>query len=127
MIQHNNNKLDIYGMAASLICAVHCAAIPLFLTLGSAYMAEILHHPVFEVGFLLIAIVIAVWSLGKSYLYHHHNRKPLVLGIIGLAIVILGVVLHAWQITLPGGLILAYAHLINFRMLKNCACEVSNA
>jgi len=127
MIQHNNNKLDIYGMAASIICAVHCAAIPVLFTFGSAYMADILHHPVFEIGFLLIAIVIAVWSLGKSYLYHHHDKRPLIAGVFGVALVTLGVVLHAWQITLPGGLILAAAHFWNFKLLKSCGCGISRA
>ncbi|TVR84569.1 MAG: MerC domain-containing protein [Saprospirales bacterium] len=127
MIEHKSNKLDILGMSASLVCAVHCLAIPLVFTLGSAYMAELLHHPVIEVGFLLIAVVIAVWSLGTSFLNHHHNRRPLVLGIIGVILITLGVVVHAWFITLPGGLVLAWAHFLNFKLLRSCGCSVKMA
>ena len=127
MIEHKNNKLDILGMSASLVCAVHCAAIPLVFSLGSAYMADLLHHPVFEVGFLLVALVLAVWSLGKSYLHHHGNRTPLLIGAAGMAMVVLGVMAHAWFITLPGGLILAIAHFWNLKLLRTCGCRVRTA
>ncbi len=127
MIRHNPNKLDVLGMSASLICAVHCAAIPLFFSFGSAYMADLLHHPVFEVGFLLIAIVVAVWSLGKSYLNHHQDRRPLIVGVIGVVLVTFGVVLHSWFITLPGGLVLALAHFWNLKLLKSCTCRLRTA
>ena len=124
MIEHKSNKLDILGMSASLICAVHCLAIPVVFSLGSAYMADLLHHPVIEVGFLLVAVVVAVWSLGTSYFHHHHNKKPLFLGIIGVILITLGVLVHAWFITLPGGLVLAWAHFLNYRLLRSCGCRV---
>lgn len=126
MIEHKKNKLDLIGMSASLVCAVHCAMIPVFFSFGSAYLAELLHHPVFEVGFLVVAIIVAVWSLGTSYLFHHHNRIPLFIGILGVALITLGVAMHAWYITLPGGIVLAIAHLRNFRMLKACHCGLES-
>lgn len=127
MIRHNTKRLDLLGMSASIICAVHCAAIPVLFSFGSAYMADLLHHPVFEVGFLLIAIVVAVWSLGKSYLNHHRNTRPLIFGVAGVALITMGVVMHAWFITLPGGLVLALAHFWNFKLLKACACRMRTA
>ncbi len=127
MIEHKNNKLDIVGMSASLVCAVHCAAIPLIFGLGAAHLAEILHHPVVEVSFLLVALVVATWSLGKSYLYHHRNKRPLYLGVVGMALVCIGVIAHAWFITLPGGLVLALAHFWNLKMLRTCNCGVRTA
>ena len=118
MINHKNNKLDVVGMSASLVCAVHCAAIPVIFGLGAANLAEFLHHPVVEVSFLLVALVVATWSLGKSYLYQHRNKGPVLVGVAGMGLVCLGVIAHTWFITLPGGLILALAHFWNLKMLR---------
>ena len=120
---------DRIGATASLICALHCAALPFVLavlpTLGLGFLADHL----FERIFIACASALAVAMLLHGY-RHHHDRRALTLLVPGLALLWIGgflvdghdtVGLHALLVVL-GGSCLALAHLTNLR-LQHATCD----
>lgn len=117
-------KLDNIGMTASTLCAIHCAAVPVFFTslpvLGLGFLA----NPWVEWSMILLAIVVGVSSIGNSYLRSHHRAFPLILLITGFVVIIAGhLFTKGWleAIIVPiGGFTIAVAHFINYKYMGTC-------
>jgi hypothetical protein len=122
--QKHHSKLDNVGMTASILCAIHCAVVPLLLTslplLGLGFLA----NPVIEWSMIIFALCIGVYAIGLSYVRTHHKRLPMVLLIIGFLIIITGhLFITSWHeaIIVPiGGLLIATAHFFNYRYSGMC-------
>ena len=121
---------DRIGATASLICALHCAALPFVLAVLPALGLGFLADHLFERIFIACASAFAITVLLRGY-RHHHDRRPLALLIPGLALLWVGgflidghetVGLHALLVVL-GGSGVALAHLTNLRLQhSNCDC-----
>ncbi|MGH1434579.1 MAG: MerC domain-containing protein [Lewinella sp.] len=113
--------LDIMGFSASFLCAIHCLLMPLILSFGLVGGLSWLESPLVEWTFILSTLILASWSLLGS-LPHHHNKRPLIIAAIGF-IIILGV--HFLEhvvghfVSAIGGVLIAYAHYVNWRLLHN--------
>jgi hypothetical protein len=115
--------LDRFGATGSLLCAVHCAVLPLLLAaLPSLGLGLWLDDGV-ELGFVVFVTLLGLASLLWGYRNHHVFRA---LGMLlpGLALLWAGilypplhepVVAHAVAMAL-GGLLVAMAHLLNLRL-----------
>jgi hypothetical protein len=113
---------DRVGMAGSLLCAVHCALMPVLLAalpalgLGGFSLVDI------DQGFTIFATLLGVTTLAVGFRRHRAFRAWLVL-IPGLSLVWIGsfTALHDHSIAhtvvmVAGGLSIALAHLINLRL-----------
>lgn len=115
---------DFLGFLASMLCAVHCAALPLILTFSALSGLSFLANHTIEFVFLGISAVIATWSLIPSYKEHHQNIKPLLIVAVGFAFLISsrflphGILEHT--ITAIGGFTVAIAHVVNWKLMKSC-------
>ena len=117
-------KLDNIGMAASTLCAIHCAAVPVFFTslpiLGLSFLA----NPWVEWTMILMALVVGVSSIGTSFLRAHHRASPLILLMAGFITIILGhIYTKGWleAIIVPtGGILIAVAHFVNYKYAGTC-------
>jgi hypothetical protein len=117
-------KLDNIGMTASTLCAIHCAAVPVFFTslpiLGLGFLA----NPWVEWSMILMAIVVGFSSIGISFLHSHHRALPLLLLIAGFATIILGHIFtkgwHEAIIVPTGGILIAFAHFVNYKYAGTC-------
>lgn len=121
-------------MTASLLCAVHCALMPLVITLlpliGLAFLANE------WVEWLLLGAsgALGVSSLCLGY-RAHGRRRPLAVLATGLALVALGRAAHAghwrpYDVTLlvVGGFTIATSHYLNRRLCRSChACGDAEA
>jgi len=115
--------LDRFGAAGSLLCAIHCALLPLLIAaLPSLGVAAWLGED-FERGFVLFATMLGLFSVIWGYRRHGAVRA---LGLLlpGLATLWVGVlygplhhalVPHAIAMTL-GGTLIGLAHLANLRL-----------
>lgn len=123
-------SVDGLGMLASGLCLVHCLALPALAVampgLGHAFEHEHEHggsFPLAHVTFLLAAVPIGLVGLLRGR-KRHGRPGILFLGLAGLALLAVGVVFDAnWLGTLlsiAGGLVLAAAHLWNFRSAPCC-------
>jgi hypothetical protein len=118
------SKLDNVGMTASVLCAVHCAIIPMLITslplLGLGFLA----NPWFEWGMIIFALCIGISAIGITYIRIKHSLLPVILLIAGFAIIIAGhLFVRSWHeaIIVPiGGLLIAAAHFFNYKYAKVC-------
>lgn len=115
--------LDRVGATGSLVCAVHCALLPLLIAmLPSLGVAAWLGHD-FERGFVLFASLLGLFTLIWGYRRHRAVRALglLIPGLVALWLGVLvqplheAVVPHALVMTL-GGTLVGLAHLANLRL-----------
>ena len=120
------NKLDKAGAMASFLCAIHCAVMPLVITLlpllGLGFLAS---EPV-EWALLAASATLGSLSLCLGFRQHRSRRAFMVLG-IALALLVAGRIFHEnhfgiWGPVLMvlGGLTMMSAHLLNHRLCHAC-------
>jgi hypothetical protein len=115
--------LDRLGATGSMLCAVHCAALPLVLAIAPAIGATFA-NPVFEVGFIAFASILGFASLLLGYRQHQVARALLFL-VPGIALLWTAVLIDTLHQSLiahavamaSGGTLVATAHVINLRLL----------
>lgn len=119
-------RLDSVAIGISVVCLVQCLATPLLLIFLPVLGGSVLHGEAFHrllVWFILPTSVIA-FALGC---WQHRRWSVLVPASLGLALIIVAAVLGyarlgaAWEtaITLSGAMLLAWAHLRNYRLCRD--------
>lgn len=120
--------LDAFGVAASLLCAAHCAVMPTAITLlpliglGSTGVAAA------EYPLLGLSATLGIVSLASGF-RRHRSRRALAVLTGGLTLLLLGRVTEACGVetigvvpAVLGGCSVAAAHLINRRLCRTCGC-----
>lgn len=114
---------DRIGMTGSIVCAVHCALLPLVFAALPTVGLGVLASWGFELGFVLFATALAIGSLAWGYRRHGRYRAWMFL-LPGLLMLWTAVwypalhhaaIPHAVAMTL-GGTVIAVAHLFNLRL-----------
>ena len=120
-------QLDSLGFSASLICAIHCAVVPVLLTVSTWGGLQLLSDPSVEITMLCLSSGLALASILPSYIRIHKKVNAIVLVTIGFILIALGrlEVGKAWEIafTSVGATLVAVAHIINWRLCKNCTIK----
>ena len=121
LLQYGN--LDKIGITASIACAIHCAALPVIITslplLGLGFLANIW----FEMGMISLSLIIGTYALLSSY-PKHKKALPILVLVGGFLCIGSGHLLieNMESILIPtGGILIAAAHLINWRHTKICS------
>ena len=124
IFEKSNSKLDSVGMTASVLCAIHCAIVPILITFLPLVGLGFLANPLLEWSMIIFAFFIGVYAIGLSYAKTHHKPLPVFLLIGGFVIIIIGhVFVSGWHeaLVVPvGGLMIATAHFFNFRYSGSC-------
>jgi len=130
--------VDKLGASASFLCAVHCALLPIMVSVLPLLGLSILADEKFEIVMLALAAGLAVVSGCCGYLTH---RNCWVVFSFAGALVILGLgalVFHDhhgsyhkhdnWLFMALGGTMLAITHIVNHRLCSRCdtCCEDKN-
>jgi hypothetical protein len=112
---------DFIGIGASIVCAVHCAVLPLFLSGLSLFGVNIIHNFWFESGMIALAFVIGTLSLRHGFKRHHRSLVPFLLFSAGMLFLFAKQYWHNYElILLPFAIILIIsAHIFNFRFTRN--------
>ena len=129
--QRSHRLIDRFGAAGSLLCAIHCALLPILMAALPALGIGAWLGDGFEQGFVLFATCVGLFSVVWGYRRHGAVRA---LGLLlpGLAILWIGVLYsplhqtlwpHAIAMTLGGSLV-GLAHLANLRLIHvhDAAC-----
>jgi MerC mercury resistance protein len=118
-----SSRLDSAGMTASILCAIHCAIVPLLITILPLAGLGFLANPLIEWSMIVFALCVGTYAIGLSYLRTHHRLLPPILLVVGFLVIIIGhLFVHGWHeaIVVPiGGLLIATAHFFNFRYSAN--------
>ena len=124
---------DRLGATASLLCAIHCAALPFVLALLPALGLGFLANHGFERAFIVCASVLAVTMAAHGY-RRHRVARVFALLVPGLLMLWIGGFVfdlsHAtlWHslFVVAGGTCVALAHVANLRLARmqthNCDC-----
>lgn len=119
MLNTKNNKLDKIGICVSVLCAVHCALLPLVITLLPLIGISFLANNYFEMAIIATSLFIGYTSLRGSY-RKHYNIRPLVIITQGFLVIFIGKILVAphyeWLFLTAGGLLIATAHFYNSKL-----------
>jgi MerC mercury resistance protein len=115
--------LDKFGTTSSIVCALHCALLPIVISILPAIGLSALAWSGFEWAFVSFATLLGVFSLWLGYKRHRVYRALLFL-VPGLMLVWMGVLwpeihnnLFKHTIFMSvGGTLIAVAHLINLRL-----------
>lgn len=119
----NLSRADRIGATASMLCAVHCALLPLVIALLPSLGLAAWLGEGFEEGFVVFATAFGLFTLVTGY-RKHRALRALRLLVPGLAILWFGVLYaplhhslwpHAVAMTL-GGALVGLAHLANLRL-----------
>jgi MerC mercury resistance protein len=114
---------DAMGIAASMVCAIHCALLPLFLTSLPLFGVNIIHNTLFEASMIGLAFCIGSYSLYHGHKKHHHSWLPMVVFSFGFIFLILKQFFAEYEtwLLIPAVILIISAHLLNFRF-----CRVHN-
>lgn len=104
---------DRLGGLLALICAIHCAVLPVIASLGSVFA-----HGVFDVAFLISAIGLTTYSAYSAQKSNTLKLRILVMFSLGIFLLILSLIFHLHVISALGGIILAISHYLNFKHKK---------
>ncbi len=114
---------DKVGSVGALVCAAHCALLPLIIAALPALGISVLASTSLEWGFVCFASILALTSLWQGYRIHRVYRALAFL-LPGLLAVWSGVLIpdlhhsvvpHAVVMSV-GGTLIAVAHLVNLRL-----------
>jgi hypothetical protein len=124
-------NLDGLGIAASLLCAIHCAVLPLLFTSLPLLGIDIIQNRQFEFGMIGLAFAIGTYALYHGFRRHHHHLLPFLLLAVGFIFLVTKEVLpvhRAWMV-IPALLFIISAHFLNFwycQKAKHCHADDCN-
>ena len=109
-------NLDFAGATAATLCALHCAAFPLLLSLG--LVSNTHHNHTFDWVFMSIGILIAGYILVKDYTGNHKNFLPIVIAGVGFITLYTGIETHGeyFYLNVIGGLLIILSHFYNWKL-----------
>ena len=127
---NNQGHLDAIPVVLSGVCMLHCLALPLLLTISPILNVTLLSETVFHVLLLVFILPTSVIALTIGC-RSHKDRITLVLGALGLSILTITAFFGHQLVGLTGeriltsfgGLILASAHIQNYRCCRRDNCN----
>lgn len=124
------------GLLASLICAIHCTALPLLMIVIPTTGVYLFINETFELILLGLSLLFNIANLCFGYRQHRSNKAVAVLA-VGLFIFVIGRLMHHHNyhsgiqfdlfniFMVSGGLLMALSSLINDKLCKHCkTCEI---
>lgn len=120
---HHRSLIDRFGAAGSLLCAIHCALLPLAIAVLPPLGLAGFGSQGFERAFVAFATLLGLFSAIWGYRRHRAVRalSLLIPGLVTLWVVVLYeplhymVVPHAVAMTF-GGTLVGLAHIANLRL-----------
>ena len=122
--------LDRIGVFLSATCLLHCLALPVLLTIAPITQTGLLDEQTFHLVLLCFILPVSLIALGIGC-RQHKDLLILLLGGTGLSLLLFaGLVVHIVLtptaergVTIVAGLILAAAHLRNFKICRATNCD----
>jgi hypothetical protein len=117
-------NVDIVGFVASTVCAVHCAVIPILLSVTSYAGLAVWDNVWIDIGMFFLSFILASYSLLRGHFKQHKKCKAIAFMIFGFSLIAASFYLDMATdkviLSSAGALIVAVSHLINYNMCKKC-------
>src|SRR6201991_4292163 len=88
---------DVLGISTSVLCAIHCAVLPLAVATLPVFGVNIVHNAVFEFGMIGLAFLIGSWALWHGFSHHHRRLTPWFLFVAGIMLLIAKQLWHSYE------------------------------
>jgi hypothetical protein len=114
---------DSAGFFASLLCAIHCSALPILISLGLMGSGSWLHNHLFDWIIIGFGFIVAGYAIVGDYLKKHKNIKPLLMAVTGFVFLLVGMIdHHGWMLifSVTGGIMVASSHVLNWKYSQTC-------
>lgn len=120
---------DKLAISLSLLCTLHCLALPVLVVLSPSIAALGLDNEIFHYWMLVAVLPISLFALTMGC-KKHQRFQILLMGCIGLSILVLAALLGhdlfgetgEKVLTVIGSAIIAYGHVRNYR-----ACQINRS
>ncbi|UAJ13190.1 MerC domain-containing protein [Aquirufa lenticrescens] len=115
------------GVFLSLLCAIHCLALPLILFAAPYLASSIAFSPMAEWVLVIGSFGMALLLLWQDFRKH---RKPMPLYFLGLAVLIklvdtlVGMKSIEWIFGLSLGVFITLAYWFNYKHKTACTCKI---
>lgn len=112
------------GITASILCAIHCAVLPL--AVATLPVLGFLHGA-FEYGMIGLAFLIGTQALWHGFRRHHHRLQPWLLFVGGMIFLIAKEIWEQYEFYfLPFAvLFIIAAHILNYRLSKPARAKIA--
>jgi MerC mercury resistance protein len=111
---------DGLGIFTSILCAIHCALLPLVVSFLPLLGLNVIRNPLFEYGMIGLAFIIGTSALWHGFTRHHHRLTPWLLFAGGMILLIAKEVWGRYELYfLPFAVVLIIsAHIVNYRLSR---------
>ena len=111
---------DGLGIFTSILCAIHCALLPLVVSFLPLLGLNVIRNPLFEYGMIGLAFIIGTSALWHGFTRHHHRLTPWLLFAGGMILLIAKEVWGRYELYfLPFAVVLIIsAHVVNYRLSR---------
>ena len=109
---------DALGITTSILCAIHCAILPLAVASLPVLGVNIIHNAPFEYGMIGLAFLIGSWALWHGFHKHHRHSGPWLVFTGGMLFLLAKQIWHQYEFRLlPFAVIgIVAAHILNYRL-----------
>ena len=113
-------NFDTLGITTTIICAIHCAILPLILTSLPIFGNNLIDNLAFEYFMIALAAGIGLYSLTHGFKRHHHAKRPILVFSFGILMLLLKQFIHEQQLLflIPGVIAIISAHLMNIKFCR---------
>jgi len=118
--------LDMTGVLASWLCAIHCLALPLAVSVLPLIGLSFLLSETAEMTFIVISVVIAALSLLPAYFREHRRLRAILFFTSGISLIVVSHLLFEESLVLKavllisGGALITTAQFVNRRLCREC-------
>lgn len=115
------------GSWMAVICAIHCAITPIFLTASPLLVGQWLHSEWMEASMIGLSMILGGIPLYKGFM-QHKMRKPILFFVIALLLFSLNILFFheivslSITLSLTGASLMIAAQMLNTRHIKTCTC-----
>lgn len=116
---------DALGIGTSILCAIHCALLPVLMSTLPVFGINIIHNVFFEWGMIALAFAVGSYSLFHGYIKHHRSFVPVLLFSCGFVFLVLKQFFVQYEIPflIIAVTLIISAHFYNYRLCHRSKCS----
>jgi hypothetical protein len=122
-IKENGAFLDLLGISASAVCAVHCLLLPVLLPVLLSMGLGIFSSEWFENVMIWSAVGIALFTASHGFLKKHGKVYPYIFLAVAVAVLLNKEILgerYEPLAVLTGAIFIVITNALNWRLCKSC-------
>ena len=119
-LQRKGSHIDILGLSASVLCAIHCVSMPFILSAGALGSTQFITNPFIEITLILVSVVFGYSVIKKGYLNHSKKSIVALFVISSIFLIVFGIIIHDHEspISSIGRIGIALSFLLNWKSIQ---------